>query len=91
MSFSFWEEEGYPKHTANTEQLKSFGEGVHRGRLYSLVCLLPGTEEGSIFSKEPVIQSCLQPSAGGQEHFKSHPHKVAELLLGAVLGLHLLR
>lgn len=30
MSFSFWEEEGYPKHMGNTEQLKSFGEGVHR-------------------------------------------------------------
>lgn len=70
--FSFWEEEGYPKHMGNTEQLKSFGEGVHKGKLYSMVCLLPGTEEGSIFSKEPVTQSCSQPSAGGQKHCKSH-------------------
>lgn len=27
MSFSFWEEEGYPKHMGNTEQLKALVRG----------------------------------------------------------------
>ena len=59
MSFSFWEEEGYPKHMGNTEPLKSFGGGEHRGRLYLLVWLLPGTEKGSTFSKGPVTQPAM--------------------------------